>query len=141
MKPPMITPYPPRQCMPVRESMVFVDRWFLIATIGLILIGLLMVASSSIVIAEKQFHHGFHFLTRQSLFLGLSLMIGLMVLRIEVKVWEEYSSILLLISITLLALVLIPGIGHVVNGSRRWVRSGIFRMQVSELAKLLFILY
>lgn len=117
------------------------DRWLLIAAGGIILLGLLMVASSSIVISERQFHTSFHYLFRQVIYLALGLCCALVTLRIEIKVWERTSTLLLFFSLALLVLVLIPGIGHSVNGSIRWIGFGPFRMQCSEIAKVAVILF
>ncbi len=117
------------------------DRWFLFAAIGLIALGLLMVASSSIVISERQYHQPFHYLTKQVFFLGVGVCLGFIVLRLEIAWWEKVSGLLLLGSMALLVLVLVPGIGRSVNGSMRWIGIGPVGMQISELAKLCVIVF
>lgn len=123
------------------KPMAVYDRWFLFAAFGLLVIGLLMVASSSIVISERQYHQPFHYLTRQVIYLGIGVSLGLIVLRLDMSLWNKVSSLMLLASIALLVVVLIPGIGRSVNGSMRWIGFGPFGMQVSELAKLCVIVY
>ena len=117
------------------------DRWLLGSTIGLSIIGILMVASSSIMMSTSHYHQPFHFLIRQATYLFAGIIMALGVIRIEMNVWQRISIPLLLICILLLILVLIPGIGRSVNGSRRWLSFGPIGIQVSEIAKLSIIFY
>lgn len=126
---------------PTHKPLALYDKWLIMATFGLIIIGLMMVASSSISISTKFYHQPFHFLLRQSAYFILGLFVSLIMLRIEIETWEKISTPLLLITLVLLCLVLIPGIGRVVNGSRRWISLGFVSIQISELAKLSMILY
>lgn len=117
------------------------DKWLLISVIGLATLGLMMVASSSIVISEKLYGQPFHFLFRQSIYLFLAFFLALKVIRIPITTWQELSGILLVFSLGLLVLVLIPGIGKVVNGSYRWIGVGPIQFQVSEFTKFAMVLY
>lgn len=126
---------------PQSKPLALYDKWLMSAVLVLIIIGLMMVSSSSVMISTKHFHTPFHFLIRQSCYLFLGLALALMVMRIDTKYWEQISPSLLLISLILLILVLIPGFGRVVNGSRRWLGFGGVGIQVSELVKLTMILY
>lgn len=123
------------------EPQALYDRFLLFAAVSIILIGLLMVASSSIVISERQYHTSFHYLLRQVVYLSLGLFFALLTLRIDIKLWQNASPMLLLFSIGLLIAVLVPKVGHSVNGSMRWIGLGFFRMQVSEIAKVTIILF
>ncbi len=123
------------------KPMALYDKW-LLATVALIVgLGLLMVASSSIVISQQQYHQSFHYLIHQVIYLVLGIILGLGVLRVDTSYWQKISPILLLISFFLLAIILVPGVGRSVNGSVRWVGIGPFGIQVSELAKLALTLY
>lgn len=123
------------------KPMALYDKW-LLATVALIVgLGLLMVASSSIVISQQQYHQSFHYLIHQVVYLVLGIILGLGVLRVDMAYWKKISPYLLLLSFFLLAVILIPGVGRSVNGSIRWVGIGPFGIQVSELAKLALILY
>lgn len=124
-----------------REPLALYDKGLLIAMIGLLFLGLLMVASSSVMISSKYYQQPFHFLVRQVCYLVLGLLVGMFVMRVDTKIWEKWSVPLLLISLVMLVLVLIPGIGRVVNGSRRWLTLGPISIQVSEIVKLSMILY
>ncbi len=117
------------------------DKWLIAAVTGLLIIGLMMVASSSVMVSTKLYHQPFHFLIRQACYLFAGFLLAIVVLRIDSSIWEKYSVPMMLICLALLVVVLIPGIGRVVNGSRRWVALGPITIQVSELAKMTMILY
>ncbi|VEB39574.1 putative lipid II flippase FtsW [Legionella cherrii] len=126
---------------PVSRPISLYDKWLISVVIGLLIIGLMMVASSSVMISTKYFHQPFHFLIRQACYLFAGLMIALIVIRTDSSVWERISMPMLLICLLMLLIVLIPGIGRSVNGSRRWLALGPIGIQVSELAKLTMIFY
>ncbi|MCW8398742.1 putative lipid II flippase FtsW [Legionella sp. PATHC038] len=126
---------------PVSRPISLYDKWLISVVIGLLIIGLMMVASSSVMISTKYFHQPFHFLIRQACYLFAGLMIALIVIRTDSSVWERISMPMLLICLLMLLVVLIPGIGRSVNGSRRWLALGPIGIQVSELAKLTMIFY
>lgn len=117
------------------------DHWLLISALFLVGLGLVMVASASMVISDRNYGYPFHFIIRQSIYLGLGIIIGAIVTRIKIEFWEKVSGYLLLISLGLLVLVLVPHIGHEVNGSRRWIGFGPFRVQVSEVVKFCVVVY
>jgi cell division protein FtsW len=117
------------------------DRWILCTSLILILFGLLMVASASMVISDKLYHEPFHYLVRQFIFLVTGVGIMWIVMRIPLTFWEEMSFVLLLLCFFVLMVVLIPHIGTVVNGSRRWIHLGFISLQVSEGVKLMVVLY
>lgn len=117
------------------------DYWLLGCVGALIIFGLLMVASASMVISDKQFSYPFHYVLRQAIFVALSMSVGFIGTKIPLEDWRRFSPILLLIGFLLLVVVLVPGIGRVVNGSRRWISLGFLSLQVSEVAKLCFIVY
>jgi cell division protein FtsW len=122
-------------------SWVRCDHFIILILLSLLGLGLLMVASASSIMAEKQFDHTFYYLYRQLIFVGISLFLSVGIYAIPMAAWQRLSPALLLVSFLLLVMVLLPGIGHVVNGSRRWIALGFFSIQVSELVKLLFIIY
>ena len=124
-----------------KKPMTLYDRWLILAVVGLLIIGLMMVASSSIMISTKYYHQPFHFLIRQAGYLFIGFIVAACVMRVDTSIWEQYSLQLLLICLIMLCLVLIPGIGKVVNGSRRWLSIGPIGIQVSELAKMVMIIY
>ena len=117
------------------------DRWLMGLTLALLLFGLLMVASASMVISDRQFGYPFHYLFRQGIYLGIGLLFAFAATRIPVRFWQRISVPLLFVSLFLLLIVLIPGIGRIMNGSRRWLYLGVITLQVSELMKLAALLY
>lgn len=126
---------------PASKPLALYDKWLIGVVLGLMIIGLMMVASSSVMISTKYFHQPFHFLIRQFCYLCVGFFLALIIMRIDTSVWEKFSVPLLLICLLMLFIVLIPGIGRVVNGSRRWLALGPIGIQVSELAKLIMIFY
>ena len=126
---------------PTNKPLALYDKWLMGAVIGLIIIGLMMVASSSVMISSKYYGTPFHFLVRQLCYLFAGLAVALVVMRVDSASWEKHSGSLLLISLVLLCLVLIPGIGRLVNGSRRWLPIGPVGIQVSEVVKMTMTFY
>jgi cell division protein FtsW len=130
--------------MPSRRAMVPpapYDRWLIILIASLLAFGILMVASASIVVSDHQLHQPFYYFYRQLIFLALGITLGCVVVQIDIQVWEKMSGVMLLGVMLLLALVLIPGIGHSVNGSMRWIGFGPAGMQISEMAKFAVVIY
>lgn len=123
------------------KPIVLYDKWLIAAALGLILLGLMMVASSSVMMSTKNYQEPFHFLIRQATYLFIGCLAGIVVMRIDSSLWEKISVPLLLVCFVLLLLVLIPGIGHRVNGSRRWLALGPIGIQVSEITKIAMIFY
>jgi cell division protein FtsW len=114
----------------------------LLLTAGLILaIGLVMVASASISLADKTTGQPFYYLTRQLLFAVAGGAAAGIMYFVPLSWWQRSGYLLLMLAFALLVMVLVPGIGRHVNGSIRWVVLGPFRMQVSEPARLLILVY
>jgi len=117
------------------------DPVLTIAFISLLTIGVIMVASSSISVADRNFSNPFYYLQRQLVFVVIGMFAALSVFKIRLVQWEKSGMALLLFALFLLVLVLIPGIGKTVNGSTRWLPLGVFNLQVSELVKLFLVIY
>jgi cell division protein FtsW len=114
----------------------------LLVLAGLILvIGLIMVASASISLADKTSGSPFYYLTRQLIFAAAGTGVGVMMYLLPLSWWQRSGYLLLMLAFALLMMVLIPGIGRHINGSVRWVVLGPFRLQVSEPARLLIFIY
>ena len=126
---------------PTHKPLALYDKWLIAAVLGLIIIGLMMVASSSVMVSTKFFHQPFHFFIRQVCYLFVGFMAAMVIMRIDSSQWERLSVPLLFVCLLMLVLVLIPGIGRTVNGSRRWLSFGPIGIQVSELAKMTMIFY
>ena len=114
----------------------------LLVTVSVLLtIGLLMMTSASVEIASSRYGDSFFHLKRQSVFVLLGCITMLITLHLPMRFWRNTSAYLLLLSFALLLLVLIPGVGRVVNGSARWIDLGFFNLQPSELAKVFIVIY
>ena len=110
----------------------------------LLAVGLVMVYSSSIAMSEAEKmtdHRAHYFLVRHAVFLGLGFLSACIAFQIPIATWQRMAPWLFIGGAFLLVLVLIPGIGKDVNGSRRWLRLGFMTMQPSEVMKLLAVLY
>lgn len=117
------------------------DKWILVSAVALVLFGLLMVSSASMVISDRHYGYPFHYLIRQSVYIAIGFIAAWFVFHIPLRAWQQYSGCLMLISLFLLFAVLIPGIGRSVNGSRRWFELGFFSLQVTEIVKIFSIIY
>lgn len=117
------------------------DPWLLGASIALACLGVVMVASSSIAIGEGLDVGPFYFLTRHIVFLAIGLGLAAWMMRTELKMIEQHNQWLLLLCFVLLLLVFVPGIGHTVNGARRWLNLGVSNFQAVEAVKLLYIVW
>ncbi|PIP78876.1 MAG: putative lipid II flippase FtsW [Gammaproteobacteria bacterium CG22_combo_CG10-13_8_21_14_all_40_8] len=115
------------------------DAVLLAVSLGLMLIGLIMVASSSVPVATRLTGNAFYFVLRHGVYLILALVIGAAVAQVKIKHWQTLGPWLLLGGLFLLMLVLV--VGREVNGSKRWLNFGFFTIQVSELVKLFVVVY
>ena len=117
------------------------DGWIIWTVVALLMVGLVMVASASISVADHESGNPFAYFERQMLFVFLGVLVAGVAMLVPTDVWEKHSIVLLGLAFVLLLLVLVPGIGHVVNGSRRWIRLGFMNFQVSEVARVLILAY
>ncbi|WP_025771948.1 putative lipid II flippase FtsW [Thioalkalivibrio sp. HK1] len=113
--------------------------WGVVAT--LTALGLVMVASASTAIAQDHYGDPLALFWRQSIHVLVGLAVMILVACLPLAKISRVSPLLLVVSMILLALVLIPGIGHEVKGSARWIRFGTFGIQPSEFAKVGVLLY
>jgi cell division protein FtsW len=118
-----------------------IDLGLLVAAAALASLGVIMVGSSSIAIADGQHVGPFYYLSRHCVFLALGIALAIAVTRVELEWFERNAFVLLLLSIILLLLVFVPGLGLRINGARRWIRLGIAGFQSVEAVKLMFIVY
>jgi cell division protein FtsW len=123
------------------EQLDKVDSVLLITSLALLAIGLVMVTSASISIADRNLSSPFYYLQRQAIFIVIGLVAAWFVYQIRLVQWEKSGMALLGFSLFLLTLVLLPGVGKEVNGSTRWISLGVFNLQVSEAVKLFLIIY
>ena len=105
------------------------------------LYGIIMIYSASSVWAQYKFNDAFHFAKYQFIFFIISFLCMLIVKKIDYNLYKKHSNKILLLSLILLILVLIPGIGTLRNGSRSWFKIGPFGLQPSEIAKVSLIIF
>ncbi|HEY0634922.1 MAG TPA: putative lipid II flippase FtsW [Gammaproteobacteria bacterium] len=125
----------------MRRKTPVLDSHLLVTMLTLLALGLVMVGSASIDIADRQTGDPFYYLFRQGGFVALGLLIGVIAYHIPLTFWQRVGVPLLLVSLLMLALLLIPGVGRNVNGATRWLNLVIFNLQVSEVAKLSVVIY
>ena len=120
---------------------VYLDAVTLALVLGIVLLGLVMVTSASVSIASKESGQPFFYLERQLLLTVMGAAGAAALFMVPTELIERAAVPLLAAAIVLLILVLIPGLGHEVNGSRRWLRLAGGNFQVSELARVLVLIY
>jgi cell division protein FtsW len=111
------------------------------AVLALVSLGLVMVYSASAVTAAEKQGNGFYFLERQLLAAGVGLVVMAAAVRMGYRRLARLAHPMLLLSIVLLILVLVPGVGTVVGGARRWLRLPGLSLQPAEIAKFTWVVY
>ena len=120
------------------------DEMLLWITIALLIFGLVMVYSASLATAAASQFTGFqpaYYLIRHGLFIFIGVAAGVAAFQVSLQNWQKLAPYLFFLGVVLLVLVLIPGIGHSVNGSRRWISLFSINLQPSEFIKLFAVLY
>ena len=103
--------------------------------------GFVILASASISVSDNATNNPFFYVQRQLLAAAIGGAAGFICLFIPMQVWRSLGPVMLLVGLLLLIIVLIPGVGHQVNGSTRWLQVGMMNLQVSEPARLCFLLW
>jgi cell division protein FtsW len=101
--------------------------------------GVVMLASTSSVRAAALLNDPSYYLKRQLIWLGVGLVAAYVTLRLDYHIWQKMAVVFAVVSLVLLVLVFVPGIGHKVGGSYRWLGIGPLRLQPSEIAKIALI--
>jgi cell division protein FtsW len=120
------------------------DRSLIWVTLFLLGFGIVMVYSASIAIAEgsrSSGHNAAYYLIRHTVFVLVGITGAVAAFQVPVRVWQMLAPYLFLSGLVLLVLVLIPGLGREVNGSRRWLSLAVVNLQPSELMKVFAVLY
>ena len=118
-----------------------IDPVLLIIVAALLLGGFVILASASISISDSAAGNPFFYIQRQLLAAAIGTVAGAVCLFIPMQVWQNLGPLMLFAGMALLVVVLVPGVGYEVNGSTRWVRVGFMNLQVSEPARLCFLMY
>lgn len=121
------------------STVILYDRILLWLTLGLAVIGFVMVASASVPVGQRMNDDPFYFAKRDAFYLGLGFMISLVTLRLPMHFWQRNSTIMLILAVVMLLVVLI--VGSSVNGASRWIALGPLRIQPAEFSKLALFCY
>ncbi len=127
-----------------RNDLPFNQRidWTLLSLwLVLMSVGLVMVASASVAFAAANYGDAWYFAKRHGVYMAMGVTVAMVVVSIPMSVWQRYAGYFLLLTLLLLVIVLIPGVGKKVNGSQRWLSLGIISVQVSEIAKFCAVVF
>jgi cell division protein FtsW len=127
-----------------RSRMMEYDQLLVWAVLSLTLIGLVMVYSASITLADGPKYANYSsnfFLIRHVISLVIAIGVGIWAFKIPTKVWDRYSPVIFGFTVLLLIAVLIPGVGKGVNGAKRWIPLGVMNFQPSELMKFAAVIF
>jgi cell division protein FtsW len=122
-----------------RESGLHLDPVLIGIVMSILLFGLVMVTSASISIASHEGGDPFVYVRSQLLLALGGVAVAVVLCAVPTSLMQQYSTVLLGLAGLLLIAVLVPGVGHVVNGSRRWLRLAGFNLQASEVARILVL--
>jgi cell division protein FtsW len=117
------------------------DLPLLIALLGLVSVGVVMVTSSSIAVADSQHLGQFYFLRKHLIFLSLGLVAAGLAMRVELKLLEKFAFPLLALAFLMLLAVFVPHFGMRINGARRWLNLLVTSFQPVEAVKLILVVY
>jgi cell division protein FtsW len=119
-----------------------IDVGFLLPVLVLLIVGVAMVFSASFVVAHTVFGDDTYFLGRHLVWLTIGLVVAIIIANVDYRLWERVAIPLYALSIGLLALVLVPGVGSSTYGASRWINVGpLLSVQPSEVAKLALIIF
>ena len=117
------------------------DMLLMVAAILLVSVGLVMIASSSIAVADGANKGAFYFLKRHTLFISLGFLCAVVAARTELKTLEKHSFLLMLLAVIMLLAVFLPVFGMRINGARRWLNLFVTSFQPVEAVKLILVVY
>ncbi len=118
-----------------------IDNIFVICISILSLIGLIMVASSTLDYSMQTYKNAFHLTIRHSIYLALGLSVTFLLARVKLSFYDDYSKIILLFAFIISLLVFIPGLGKTIKGATRWIDLGIFTVQAAEVSRLFILIW
>lgn len=117
------------------------DQVILLATLGLLVVGVVMVASTSIAVAEGYSVSVWHFLVKHLIYIAVGVAAAISLRFIGTKQMQWLAPVAFPLSVLILLLPFVPGLGHEVNGSARWINLGVGTFQVVETVKLMMIVF
>lgn len=117
------------------------DKWILYTFYILLIFGLLMIYSASSVVALFKYNNEYYYVIKQAIYTIIGIILSLLIVNSDISKLKNYSNIIFIISIILLILVLIPGIGIVRGGARSWIGFGNLTIQPSEIMKISIVIF
>jgi cell division protein FtsW len=128
------------------SKMMEYDQPLVWVAVLLMLFGMVMVYSASIALPDSpKFSYlgnkNSYFLVRQAAYMVVSFVGGMIVFRVPVATWQRFAPLMFVVTLVMLALVLVPGVGVSVNGARRWLSLKVTNLQPSEIMKVVAVLY
>ncbi len=117
------------------------DYYLAVTTFVLVVFGLIMVASASVVESYTATGSNNYYFIRQSIFAVIGIFLWWFLQKLDYRYWKRWATTLMIIAGVLLIAVLIPGIGVESGGARRWIGFGDFTLQASEVAKFAIVVY
>lgn len=124
-----------------KNKSAYIDKILLVCIIMLVFIGLLFVYSASQYTAEQQYGNKYFFIIKQSIGAALGLIAMFVLANINIDFLQRFYILGVVVSVVLLVLVFVPGIGIENYGARRWIGKDAFSLQPSEIAKFAFVLF
>ena len=124
-----------------RNRQWHIDARLLLPVLILLSVGFVMISSASFSFGEYRLSDDLFFLKRHLIYLSLGALLIFITYLVPAKFWSNLSRLWVFLSLMLLILVLVPGIGRELNGSRRWLAIGGFTIQVSELVKVATVVF
>jgi cell division protein FtsW len=118
-----------------------IDFFLLIVALALVGVGIVMVYSTSAIIAGDRFGDPYYFLKRQGVYAGIGFVLMILMMFVPYGILKKFAYPILILCILFLIAVLIPGIGHRAGGSMRWLKIQSFSFQPSEFAKLGLVIF
>lgn len=118
------------------------DKGLIIVIFCLLILGLIILFNASFDISQKNKGNTYYYFLHQLLYGGgVGIIVFLVAQKINYKIWKKFSLIIFFVSLVLLVLVFIPGLGYGRDGVQRWLDLKIVSFQPSEFLKLAFVIY
>lgn len=132
-----------RQAYRVGEvrTAVYLDPWLVGSAAGIAAVGLVMVGSSSLAVAEGMGFSPLYYFFRHLIYVAMGIGLASVFTLLPIHFLERISRPMMLLAVLALVLVFVPGLGHTVNGSTRWLRLGLLNFQAVEAVKVLVVIY
>lgn len=127
--------------LPLLADELTARRMLIFSVITLLCVGTTMIGSASIPYGDYKFHQPLYFITRHLMYLFIGVFAVFIAMKIPLKAWLNQTFLLWVLVVFMLLIVLIPGIGADVNGSKRWIKLAGFTFQPSEFAKFVMVLF